>query len=359
MFERLKKRSVVKSIPVVLLFLAIGIGLIVLEFNNVKSMLAGSTQFEQLQPDEIKEGMIVDITLKENFGVYAEAYEENTTTHAQRTTDLYYVIWTGDDEAEDFRYMGIKVGASEMKKLDEMAEAFYYGEATTPVEYSGKIQKMTDEEYKYFEDYFEEAGMTAADIDAWTLPYFINVGALVGGGATTAWVFFGAGIVCVLIAIIRLIVAMSGGSLKTVKKELAVAGIDERDVDTEFESARSFDKKGDIRIGNKLTFYLVGSKPHVISNDKIVWAYQKATTHRTNGIKTGTTYAVVVNTYDKKTHHIAVDRESESLEMLQHINDRMPWVVVGYDNELNRMYNKEYQNFLQLRYNNQGQAGQF
>ena len=55
-----------------------------------------------------------------------EQYEENTKTHARHTTDLYYVIWTGDENAQDFRYMGIKVPASDEYKMEEMAEALSF-----------------------------------------------------------------------------------------------------------------------------------------------------------------------------------------------------------------------------------------
>ena len=96
-------------------------------------------------------------------------------------------------------------------------------------------------------------------------------------------------------------------------------------------------------------------------NDEIVWAYQKTTTHRTNGIKTGTTYSVVLNAINKKKYeaqHIFEKRqfdisaagESGALEILEYINEVMPWVVLGYDNDLSRLYNKDCKSFLDIRY---------
>ncbi|MDE7251080.1 MAG: hypothetical protein K2N82_14625, partial [Lachnospiraceae bacterium] len=151
MLEKLKKKSIMKTLPTVIIMLAVGLGLILLEFSNVKSLMRGHVVFESLAPDEINGDLIVDVLLYDNFGCYMEQYEENTKTHTRRTTDLYYVIWTGDDDAEDFRYMGIKVPVSDEKAMEEMAEATYYGdEYSNPIMYSGAINKMTSEEYKYF-----------------------------------------------------------------------------------------------------------------------------------------------------------------------------------------------------------------
>lgn len=358
MLEKLKKKSVIKSLPIVIIMLTVGIGLIVLEFSNVKSLMRGHVEFESLAPDEINGDLIVDVTLYDNFGCYMEQYEENTKTHIQRTTDLYYVIWTGDDNAEDFRYMGIKVPVSEERAMEAMAEATYNYEYSDPIHYSGAINKMTAEEYKYFTEYFEGSDMED-EMDKWTLPYYINVGALTGGAAISAWVIAGIGLALVLIAVILLILALTGGRLKTFKKELAEMGMDESGADYEYESAALFSKKSDLRVGRRLTFFLAGGEPHVIANDKLVWAYQSTTTHRTNGIKTGTTYTVILRTLDKKYFVVSVSKEAEAQDALQHISQNVPGAVVGYDDNLNKMFQKDFQNFLQLKYNQKEQNDSF
>ena len=94
-----------------------------------------------------------------------------------------------------------------------------------------------------------------------------------------------------------------------------------------------------------------GSRAHILVNSKIIWAYQRTTTHRTNGIKTGTSYEIVFYDINKKRTSIAVSSESNVQDALQHINNMMPWVVVGYQDEIFRLYQKEFQEFLKLRYN--------
>lgn len=334
----------------------IGVFLLVFWSGDLKSVLKGPVKFESLTPDEIQDGVIVEASINTNFDWFIEEYEENTDTHKTTSKYFYYVIWTGDDDATDWRYMGIKVPASDAEVMDAMAEAYYNGEYfDTTVEYAGAIREMTEEEYSYFEDFFMEGGWTEEEIEAGTLPYYIDAGALVGGSAVFVYVLVVIDAALILGGILVLIFALNGSGLKTIKKELSDAGFTENDAEYEYDNAKVFAKSNDIRIGRRLLFYMSGSKAHIIPTDKIVWAHMKTTTHRTNGIKTGTTYEVAVYTYGKKAFNIGVKKESVTLEILECINSTMPWAVVGYSDDLNRLFFSNYPEFLQLRYNAENQ----
>lgn len=351
MLEKLRKKSITKALPLAIILLVCGIGLAAVEFSAMKALIRGHVEFESLAPEEIGTGLVVDVTLRDNFGCYMEEYEENTKTHYRRTTDLYYVIWTGDEDDEDFRYMGIKVPVSDESAMERMAEATYNYEYSDPIIYSGAINKMSSEEYRYFKEYFLESDFTEEEFEANTLPYFINVGALTGGAAGTAVGIAVLGVVLVLIAIIVIVFAACGGGLRSLKKELAAAGLGEANLDLEYEGAELINKPNDFRIGSRLIFYMQGTKAHILVNSKIIWAYQRTTTHRTNGIKTGTSYEIIFYDINKKRAAISVAGESKVQDALQHISRVMPWVVVGYEDEIYRMYQKDFQGFLQLRYN--------
>lgn len=351
MLEKLKKRSVKKIIPSVIILAVIGLVLIGIEFSNFKSLLKGHVTFETLEPDEINGDLIVDASIDVNFGAFMEEYEENTKTHATHTTNLYYIIWTGDEDSEDYKYMGIKVPAADEREMEAMAEATYNYEYSDPISYSGAINKMTSEEYEYFQDYFLESGWTEEEIEEYTLPYYISVGALTGGAASSVYVILALGVILILAGIIVLIYGMTGGGLKGFKRQMEEAGFSETDTEYEYEGAKLFHKKNDFRIGKRLTFYMAGNKPQLILNDRIMWAYQQNTTHRTNGIKTGTTYQILIYTVDsKKIHRVDIPNENTGKEVLQYINETMPKAVVGYSDELMNLYRKNYQDFLKLRY---------
>jgi len=351
MLEKLKKKSIVKKIPVILIFIIAGIILIGIEFSNFKSLMKGHVKFETLEPDEINEDLIVDASISWNFGCFMEMYEENTSTHATRTTDLYYVIFTGDENSEDSKYMAIKVPASDERTMEMMAEATYNGEYSDAISYSGAINKMSSEEYEYFKDYFTEGGWTEEDVEEYTLPYYISVGALAGGAETTVYVVLALGIILIIIGIITLIYVMAGGSLGAFKKQIAETGLSDMDVEHEYEGAKLFNKGNDLRIGKRLTFFMIGNKPQLVVNDQIVWAYQQTTTHRTNGIKTGTSYGILIYQLNsKKASNIYVPNAAVAGEVLQYMNETMPKAVIGYSDDLSKLYRKNKQEFLQLRY---------
>lgn len=350
MFAKLKRKSLFKALPIAIVLILLGLFVLVLESTDLQSLMRGPVEFTNLAPDEIEERMIVEATIDANFGSFAEEYEENTETHVTKTTDLYYVIWTGDENAEDWRYMGIKVDASEESAMEAMAEETYnYGYAAEPIEFAGAIDRMTDEEYEYFKEYFLESGFTEQEVEEYTLPYYINVGVLVGGSAVFTYVLIGIGAVLVLAGILRIVLAMNK-SCKSIKKELDAAGIAVETAEYEYANAKVFSKAGDIRIGRDLLFYMDGKEAHAAACNQIVWAYLSTTAHHTNGMNTGTSYRITMYTYSKKLINANVGKEAVAHEILKYMNETMPWVVVGYSDELNRSFFSDYDNFLQLRY---------
>ncbi len=353
MLAELKKKSIMRAIPLVLLFVIAGGVLFAAEFSNIRSLLRGHVKFETLLPDEINGDLIVEASINANFGAYMEEYSKNTKTNVTRTTDIYYVIWTGDDDSEDYKYMGIKVPASYGGQMDRMAEATYNYEMSDTIHFTGAVNKMSSEEYQYFREYFQESDWTDEEIDEYTLPYYISVGALTGGAATSAYVIFGIGIALIVFGVIILLYALSGGDVKAFQKEAATLGMSEMELEAEYAGARVMIQKDNLRIGRRLIFYMTGRRTRVIVNDKIVWAYQQSTTHRTNGIKTGTTYEILVYLLnEKKARRINMPGEEKAGEVLQYMYDNIPTAVVGYTDELLSLFNKDYQGFLNLRYHN-------
>ena len=348
MLENLRKKSIKKVMVAVIFLVVVGLIFVISQIPNLFAMLRGTTDFESLAPDEIKSNIIVEAEIEYNFGAFMEEYEKNTKTNVTRTTDMWYVIWTGDDDDIDYRYMAIKVPESDVAAMDAMAEATYYYEYVDPIPYSGTIKKMDSETLQYFEDYFLESGFTREELGDYILPYYIETGKLVGSDAGMVYFLLIFGIALVAVGVAILVSTMRGGSLKSFKKELETYGITEDAAEMEYENARIY---GDIRIGNRLIFYMSGSNPHAILNDKLVWAYQHTTTHRTNGIKTGTTYSVVLSTTEKKSTYISVANETTAVAVLQDIKQNIPWVIVGYSDDLSKLYNKEFPNFLELLYN--------
>lgn len=178
MSEYWKEQIIKKLLFSAFILLLAGVVLLILDYPNIKMHLFGPVEFESLEPDEIDIGLIVDASIDINFGAYA--CEEKQSYYygysiTSEPTDVYYVIRTGDVYAEDYKFMGIKVPATEQSVMEEIAEAASDGKHVEPAKYTAVITSMTSEEYPLFEAYFREAGWTEEEIEERTLPYTINV----------------------------------------------------------------------------------------------------------------------------------------------------------------------------------------
>lgn len=345
-----------------IILIVIGLGLVFFQGPEAFYAVVGYTDFESLKPDQIHSRMMVDVDLSLNWGYFIEEYEENTSTHYRRTTDLYYVIMTGDwtgeyyvDDDFDFRYMAIKVPASYKNRMEEMADYTYEGYLSEPISFTGEIRRMSSEDYGYFKEFFTygEDGWTTEEFEEWTLPYYIQTQVSKSSSDGVAIVVCLIGLGLLIWGIVRICRAASGSSLKSFRKAIAAEGCTETTVESDYNSAQSFTKNGSIKIGRLFIYYMSGSVPKAIPASKIQWAYQITTTHRRNGIKTGTTYSIMiyVESGEKLSLTLDVPNEAVSQAILEKMAATFPWVVVGFSEEIKRLFNKDRAQFLALRYN--------
>ncbi len=351
MIKDLTKKTFKSALFLMLVVLVLGIVLVYFSASGFFRVIKGHSVFEELAPEEIS-NQIVDASIKDNFGAFLEEYSKNTKTRVETSKAFYYVIWTGDDEAEDFRYMAIKVPASYEDEMEKMADNTYSYLSNEPIEFSGSIEKMTDEEYRYFKEYFMDGGYTEEEFEQYTLPYYIDVNKLTGGSAVVAVILFVGGCFSIISGIWLCVSALTGGLVKKMCKDIEAAGYTESVADADYQAGVDFKKS--TRISNIFTYYIDShSQARALLNKDIVWAYLQTTTHRTNGIKTATTYAIKVFTINDKKNPILLDVKNEktALEMVEYMNSHMQWAVVGYHDEISKMYYNDYETFLQQKYN--------
>lgn len=354
MFEALRKSSFKSSLVLSVILLIGGAALALFNAGNAFFAVTGYVDFTTLAPEEIK-SQLVEVELWENFGCFMESGSKNTSTNKVTISNYYYIIYTGamGDADTEYKYMAVKVPASYGSKMDAMTESTYNGLVSNPLTLSGKIRKLDDKEYRYYKEFWQDAGFTSADIEELTLPYYIDVHANKLAQSIIYILLFSGGAALIIWGVGRIVKGSKGGYLKAFRRDIEIAGYPETYVESDFNTATSYAKKGQIRMGRLFTYYDMNStQPRAIPNKKIMWAYQSTTTHRTNGVKTGTTYSVVIfaDGY-KDAFNVGVDSESTAQEMLQRLNLSCPWVVVGYSDELNTLFRKNRTQFLDLRYN--------
>lgn len=340
MFEELKQKNLKNNLVFCIILIVLGLGM-------AGFVLFGYKDLTKLDPDEIS-NQFVRVKLTTNYDCFLEEYTRKSGSTSTTTTSYYYIIWTNEED-DNGRYMAIKVPAVYGKRMDTMAENTYYGELSSPLYFFGRVKPMSrgsNSEYYYFKDVFSDNNFTDEEIEAISIAYYID-----SHSTILVVLAFVGGIIFLIYGIYRLVMCATGKYLKKLHQDIANAGYNESMIESDYRNARSFDKKDILKVGRLMTYYVSGPKIRAIPNSKIMWAYQNTITHRRNGVKTGTTYNVMV--FDElypKGHTFTVANETVAQEMLQWINATLPWVVVGYTDEIKKLYNKDRSQFLQLRY---------
>ena len=89
----------------------------------------------------------------------------------------------------------------------------------------------------------------------------------------------------------------------------------------------------------------------MVLKDKIIWIYLKKKVRKRYGISVRKTYEVILVTKDSHCFEIKVDTEQAGQKIIQCVTDELPWVVAGYNNELEEMFRLNKQDFFNLKYN--------
>lgn len=355
MLETLKKNSFKKSLPLSVILIVCGLVLAVWNFSSAYYALAGYVRFEDLRPEELK-NQLVEANINLVWDCYLEQGTKNTSTNRTTINYYWYVIATGDEYAMDYCYLGIKVPKKLKNQMDDIMDYYYENDLPYPdaLNITGKVKKLTGKNFDYFHDFFtDDDFLSEEEFEEYTVPYYIDVNLNLDTMKYGYVILFLAGVGLVVWGIIRIVRGAGGTFMKRFIADYQGAGFTDTSVESDINSAVSFTKRDTIKIGRLCTYYdLNGAIPRAIPNNKILWAYQNTTTHRTNGIKTGVTYSVMIYVNGHKdAFNIGVPDEATAQNMLKRISDTFPWVVVGYSDDLKKTFNKDRAQFLQLRYN--------
>ena len=364
MYEKLKKASLKGAIGVSVVLFIVG-GLLIGFFGKgAVYAIKGYDYLDDIMPTDLKD-QYVELDLNVCFGGYLKSSEKNTDTGKVTVKSYNYVIQAfdyteaGDEYEYQDRYMSIKIPPKMMDQLDAITDqtyAYMYGETDTlaePLHLHGRIRKLPNDEYSYFVKFFTEEGLTTAEVEEETIPYYIDISSSsIGFDKGYHLLFAGAGLACVIFGIFRLVSASGGGYLKKFRKDCEQAGYSESVIESDYASAAGFGKKDAVKVGNLCTYFSSGATPRAIPNKNISWAYMHTVTHRTYGIKTGTTYSIMVYAEGQKNpYNISTGNEATTLQILEKYAASFPWIIVGYDKDLEKMFKKDHAQFLNLKYN--------
>ena len=348
MFQELKKKSWKKSILATIIILAVAVLIWLNSLDGVFDLIMGPQTLEEIEVEDIN-SQYVETDIYFVMDCFAEYVTKSSQTNIERTQWLYYIIPVGDEE-----YMAVRVNPEVGDILDDICDEtwdylMYNIYPVTTYHMTGKITRMSDEELTHYYDWFEEAGFTQAEIDQYALPYMIQNN-MVGGAVFSAGVpeaivpFAIVGLLFFVWGVVRIVKAATGGYQKNIKNFiLKNPGISGEMVSADYAAAEDL---GAMKIGRLFTVFNKGKKSYILKNEEIAWAYLQRTTHRRNGVHTGTTYAVVLRTMDKKMYTIGLANEDMVMRALEQYAIVAPGVVLGYSEDRKKAYNADVASFV-------------
>ncbi len=336
MIEKLKKKAMIKWIIWAVVCFAIALVIVVVTFGNVFKYANKAVDIKDLDPKDVKEEMHVKGTVDMVFDCYA--YREKSNGDID---EACFFIPVGDDAEY---YIGLlckgKTAKTAMDAVDalyaDFEDGYYDGDNIIEVSFDGVVKPLNKQTAGFFREYVEEY---FPGKEEFFLEYEINDGIFVGhedDDYVYALVF--AAIIGV-VGLCFLIYGLSGSNVKAIEKYLKTQPNPEYTKQRIEQLAETTGVQG-VRINEEFLFATAGSAVHFAESKSILWAYQHTVQHRTNGVPTGKTYSVMMKMRDGKQLQINMPHEDACQEVLKYMNSRIPWVIIGYDDQLMRMYNK-------------------
>ena len=349
MFKDLQDKAVKRAKSGIIITIVALVIILVIGGNSFIKLIQGPADIYSLPVEDLK-GSFVNAELYAIIDMFAEYTEE--TDGRETVKERCYIIPIGQEE-----YIGVNIPKDDFNDASKICdETFAYlmgerAELSTTMQVTGNINNMKGEIKQFYYEWFQDSGylgdnLSIEEIEKYALPYILEVD-YVGWfhyGTVSVFILLGAiFFVCLAIILIRVFSGAYISKVKRFVKKHPEISVDEIDLDyergVEIESSR---------VGKAYTYVFKGSKANILKNDEIIWAYLKRITHKTNGIKTGVTYEVLIATKDKKPHDIPMDSEDGVYAVLEELSKHNPHIVLGYSDELKKMYKKDYDAFLEL-----------
>jgi hypothetical protein len=118
-------------------------------------------------------------------------------------------------------------------------------------------------------------------------------------------------------------------------------------IDSEMRSEGGGEKFSAMQITTNWLIHAAAFRTNVMATKDVVWAYPKVTKHYHNGIPTGKSYSAIIR--DSKGHSLEISGKKDSVpKLLESLQRRMPWVLVGFSKELEALWLKEKSQFFQI-----------
>jgi hypothetical protein len=333
-------RATVTRVVIAVIILA---ACLIVAGKSFLAFIAGPVRIESGMDYENLEGQYVSFDAKYVIDEFVRQSEQNTDTKVKKLKNIGYLLYFDEDGV----FFGAELPASKESEMNGYIDTTWswLTEEIQEVEGSrtlrGTWTALEGQRLKYFNETITED--LGEDYLQAAVPYYINTNAI-GPNTISFTVMWAIVAGLSLLYLIYILVRQFTGSYdKKLKKYLSRhPEMSMETIEADFLQAQLVGKR--IWVGARFTIYISGVYAEIVDHEDLVWAYY----YRRTGRHSESTLRVF-NTAKTMTAIAASQTEAEAI--LKIYADTLPKIVVGYDKDLEKCFNKDFQHFLDIRYN--------
>lgn len=362
MLEQLKKASLKKKMPAIIILLVAAVAMLVYFGPDFITWAKGPVTFEDLSIGDIKD-QYVTMTFELSFGTFSN--ETTTTTRngrkvSEKETMRYKIVLVGgldpylySDKWPEFVGLAVPSRYFDTAKIIQNNSDHFFEDndlrhLDTTMQVTGTIFPMEGELLRHYKSFFNYNDYTDEEFKQYCAPYYIKIDHLSRGQVSLVLIVNALAVIFIVSAIYMLIRALTGGYQSKLIKTLKAQGdMELQRAETDYQTAAE-PVKG-IKIGRSYLFNCSSAKTELIPLRQIAWAYTHQINHQKYGRTVSTTYSIMLYTEDKKQRQLTMPSKDACNQFIDELNRKCPAGIFGYSDQLKQMFNKNIEEFNRLR----------
>ena len=357
MFETLRKRARKTYMWRAVLSLVGTVIILAATRGAIFQLAAGMGGMDITADPETYEGKAVMLDVDFILGDYVEHTTTTVRDSGSRSTSTngnsyiaFQSVYEEGEESSVWYFYSLYMPKSKEEMLYERAEKAWeclndetgMTAAPEPVKAVGTWTRMDSQMEGYYTETMAEIGIEEGEYDRIYL-YTLDTGKLGGVNIYLFWLLMAGAVLLILWFVFSVIGCFRKSYEKEIHKYLQKnTKYSLGEIEADFTTAHPVGK--DVWVGKRWTVYMEGAKAKILKNEDLVWGYYFKRTGK-NAVSQMQLY-----TAERKSCYISLSEELTK-EALRYYGEEQPQMIVGYSSDLEQMYQKSFQEFLDLKYN--------
>ncbi len=343
MLETLKKKVAKNVMWRFIIAAVVVVGIIIYGGKSLLMFFQGPQPLTAGMDYEAIEGSYVSFDAKYFIDEYVRQTSKNTETKKETLKNISYIIYFD----EDGYFFGAELPSSKEEEMNQYIDTTWnwlagdIDEVTESRLLKGTWTELSGKRLQYFEEQItDDLGEEYLEI---ALPYYIDTNRIGERDMFAIYILLAGLVLGILYILYTLIRFLTGSTQKNINKYLSKnSDVSMEQIESDFATATKISST--IWIGKRWTYHVNGLSAQIYENKNLVWGYYYR--------RTGKYSESSLRIYDinRKMFTLGATKQ-EAMDALDVYDKQQPHMVLGYKKELEKMFTKQFQEFLNLRYN--------